>query len=217
MELSVMTIGAFTFPYNPTNTTFKAEMKVGKHQYPLVNGCDIEVIGAEPIEVTCEGAFFKGMYSEDSTNPIDYFNGLYSVFKQGEIVSFSHPIFPDCDQCVITSLEGKVQPEEDVIHFTVKVLVDGTNSLYTIKTPSTNKSKTSTSSSSTKKTTVTYGTYKTTKKNQSLSSIKTAIKKKLSTTAKKNKITTANLNTWNPKLKGKWGKLSKGTAIKYAK
>ena len=206
MALSVIKYGEFTFPYNPSSTSFTSEMKVAKHQYPNVNGADLEFLGAEPIEITCKGVFF--------VNSKDMAIKLYNVYKQGKIQSFSHPIFPDCTRCIMTKLQLSIEAENDVVHYDFTVLADRSSYPSTVKVSGSNANHTGTGAKATtkKKTKASYKLQKThtgwTKIKKRINDIVKKKNKKAST------ITIKQLKAWNKKL-AKKTTIPKGSKIIY--
>lgn len=209
MALDVIKYGSFSFPYNPTTTSFSSEMKIAKHQYPNVNGADLEFLGAEPIEIKCEGVFFSNSKSQ--------FDKLYAVYKTGTVQSFSHPLFPDCKKCIMIRLDADVKAEDDVIHFSFTVVADR-SSYVTATVKTTSSSSTSSSSNSSGATVKTYSF--TTKKSHKgwtaiTKHVNTLRKKKLGKKWKSSmKVSVATVKNWNTSLKKKTT-IPKGSKIKY--
>ena len=204
MSIEFVKYGGFTFPYNGSSTNFKSSQRYAKHQYPNLDGADIEALGSEPIEITVEGMFFD--------TPKEYLIKLYNEYKKGKVTNFSHPLFPDCTKALMTELSFEAKAgsmtldgEQPTIEYKFTVVADRSSTATTVTSSG------STASTTASTTTVTsYKTHKTKSAHSSITPILKAIRKK---SKYGNKLTKAQLKSWNKGIK--WSKVAKGTKIKY--
>lgn len=196
MAYSKMAIGSFTFPHNPTTSTVEGELAYVAHEYPSVNGGDLESLGSKPATIECSGEFV----SDENKTAKQYWDALYSIYKAGKIVKLVHPVWTGNYYCLITKIKGTIEPMVGVISYEFTIVVDRRTSSTQSLVGKVTVKKTHTV------------TYKTTKKNQNISSIVKSMNKKYK---KYNpKFTTSKVKNWNKGIKN-WKKIPKGTKIKF--
>lgn len=124
----------FVFPYNPERTAFKCGRTYIQHKYPSLAGAELEDFSVDAISITGEGVFFgKGCYKA--------FRQLYKAYKSKKVGKVSHPIFTEVTRGLMVSLEGNVEPELNVIHYSFEIIADTTSTTKKKKKPKQKKSK----------------------------------------------------------------------------
>lgn len=137
-KLNSMTYKDFTWEYNPATCTYSCNKKYVAHKYPELAGVEIEDMDADEVVITGDGEFF---------GPDAYANWmkLNAEFRKFGPGKFSHPIFTDVTQALMTKLEAKMEPREDYVAYSFEII---SNSKITmVNTPSVIKSNSGSSSS----------------------------------------------------------------------
>lgn len=124
----------FVFPYNPERTAFKCGRTYIQHKYPSLAGAELEDFSVDAISITGEGVFFgKDAYKA--------FRQLYKTYKRKKIGKVSHPVFTDVTRGLMVNLEGNVEPELNVIHYSFEIIADTTPTVKEKKKPKQKKGK----------------------------------------------------------------------------
>lgn len=124
----------FVFPYNPERTVFKCGRTYIQHKYPSLAGAELEDFSVDAISITGEGVFFgKGCYKA--------FRQLYKIFKRKKVGKISHPVFTEVTRGLMVNLEGHIEPETNVIHYSWEIIADTTPTVKEKKKPKQKKNK----------------------------------------------------------------------------
>lgn len=124
----------FVFPYNPERTVLKCGRSYIQHKYPSLAGAELEDFSVDAISITGEGVFFgKGCYKA--------FRQLYKTFKRKKVGKVSHPVFTEVTRGLMVNLEGHIEPETNVIHYSWEIIADTTPTIKEKKKPKQKKNK----------------------------------------------------------------------------
>jgi hypothetical protein len=124
----------FVFPYNPERTVLKCGRSYIQHKYPSLAGAELEDFSIDAISITGEGVFFgKGAYKA--------FRQLYRTYKRKKVGKVSHPIFTEVTRGLMVNLEGRVEPELNVIHYSFEIIADTAPTTKEKKKPKQKKNK----------------------------------------------------------------------------
>lgn len=123
--LSSIVYKSFTFPYNPTTSTYKIDRTYIKHKYPELAGNELEDFGPNACIITGSGTFF----GDDAYLT---WNKLLNEFKAGGVGNVSHPIFTDIRRGLMTSLYGTLEPSLNSVQYTFEIVADIDGGAYNI-------------------------------------------------------------------------------------
>lgn len=111
----------FTFPYNPTETSWSCEKSVIKHKYPQVNSVELEELGNNARVISCSGTFFgKDAYK--------LWRSLLKWYNNHGAGKVYHPIYTDVNWGVMINLKSNVGPSKNTITYSFDI-VAGTKNL----------------------------------------------------------------------------------------
>ena len=100
----------YIWEYNPVECTFTCERDIAKHRYPELAGAELEDFNPDAAVITGSGEFF----GEDA---YDKWKELWSLFKEGGVGEFFHPVFDDVTYAVFKKLDASVEPRENYVSY----------------------------------------------------------------------------------------------------
>ena len=103
----------YEFPYNPSKSGYSTSRAYIAHKYPELTGIEVEDLEAQEVFITGEGEFV-------GENAYSYWQQLLSVFNEGGVGSFYHPIYTNVTQALMISLESNLEPREDYVSYSFK-------------------------------------------------------------------------------------------------
>ena len=100
----------YEFPYNPSKSGYSTSRAYIAHKYPELTGIEVEDLEAQEVFITGEGEFV-------GENAYSYWQQLLSVFNEGGVGSFYHPIYTNVTQALMISLESNLEPREAYVAY----------------------------------------------------------------------------------------------------
>ena len=133
-KLNSMRYKDFTWEYNPANCTYSCQRTYVAHKYPELAGVELEDMDINEIVITGKGEFF-------GANAYSNWLKLNAVFRTFGPGQFSHPIFTDVTEGLMTKLQAEMEPREEYVAYTFEIVcsvpVNSITTSPTTPTPST--------------------------------------------------------------------------------
>lgn len=126
-KLNSMRYKDFTWEYNPATCTYSCQRTYVAHKYPELSGVELEDMDINEVVITGDGEFF-------GPNAYTNWMKLNAVFRTFGPGPFSHPIFVDVTQGLMTKLQAKMEPRDDYVAYTFEIVCGMT--VNSISTPS---------------------------------------------------------------------------------
>ena len=126
-KLNSMRYKDFTWEYNPATCTYSCQRTYVAHKYPELSGVELEDMDINEVVITGKGEFFG---PNAYTNWMKL-NAVYRTFGPG---SFSHPVFVDVTQGLMTKLQAEMEPRDDYVAYSFEIVCGVT--INSISTPS---------------------------------------------------------------------------------
>lgn len=127
-KLNSMRYKDFTWEYNPANCTYSCQRTYVAHKYPELAGVELEDMDINEIVITGKGEFF-------GANAYSNWLRLNAVFRTFGPGSFSHPVFTDATQGLMTKLQAEMEPRDDYVAYSFEIVCGVP--VNSISTPST--------------------------------------------------------------------------------
>lgn len=108
----------FTFPHNPSTTSFTCDKAYVKHKYPKISGAELEDFGTNAIVITGNGEFF-------GSKAYTYWSKLWAEFLKQGTGSISHPVFTNVSRGIMTKLTANLEARENYISYSFEIVADG--------------------------------------------------------------------------------------------
>jgi LysM repeat protein len=139
-KLNSMRYKSFIWDYNPASCTYSCDRTYVAHKYPELHGVELEDMGTDKIVITGKGEFFgPNAYSNWMK-----LNAEYNTFGPGE---FSHPVFTDVTQGLMTKLNAEMEPRDDYVVYSFEIV--GNSTIDSVSTPVVQSNDTQSGNSST--------------------------------------------------------------------
>ena len=126
-KLNSMRYKNFTWEYNPATCTYSCQRTYVAHKYPELSGVELEDMDINEVVITGDGEFF-------GPNAYTNWMRLNAVFRTFGPGPFSHPIFVDVNQGLMTKLQAKMEPRDDYVAYSFEIVCGVT--LNDVSTPS---------------------------------------------------------------------------------
>lgn len=126
-KLNSMRYKDFTWEYNPATCTYSCQRTYVAHKYPELSGVELEDMDINEVVITGKGEFFG---PNAYTNWMKL-NAVYRTFGPGP---FSHPVFVDVTQGLMTKLQAEMEPRDDYVAYSFEIVCGIT--VNSISTPS---------------------------------------------------------------------------------
>lgn len=126
-KLNSMRYKDFTWEYNPATCTYSCQRTYVAHKYPELSGVELEDMDINEVVITGKGEFF-------GPNAYTNWMKLNAVFRTFGPGPFSHPIFVDVTQGLMTKLQAEMEPRDDYVAYSFEIVCGIT--VNSISTPS---------------------------------------------------------------------------------
>lgn len=142
-KLNSMRYKSFVWDYNPESCTYTCDRTYVAHKYPELSGVELEDMDINQAIITGEGEFF----GDNAYSNWMKLNAEFRTFGPG---LFSHPVYTDVTQGLMTKLQAKMEPRDDYVAYSFEIVCDvPVNSISTpVKKAESSGSGSSTSSGS---------------------------------------------------------------------